>query len=365
MTAERPRLPYDPADIRERLQKRMRSLLDALGIREDIKGGLCTPRNPRRNDRKPGSFVIWCDPARDGCGSWCDYAIGRKGSVFDLVMYLGGLADWIDAYWWALDFLNLQRGVVRSADQARLDDERREADRKAASAKAASDQAARSRALLGDWLALAPIAGTLAEVYLRSARGIDLSRLARSPDALRFAPALDHLDEETGEVTTWPAMVALMTRGSAAAALHRTWLAPDGLGKAPVAKAKKMRGPTKGAAIRLARGPTGLSPPAAAKAGKRGPLAIGEGIETALTVAAARPDYRVWAAGSLNAMRGFDWPDCASAIVLLRDNDWGDQARAEFDRVEAHWRAQAAGRPVVVAASKAGSDFNDMVREAK
>lgn len=362
MTADRRALPFPPSEIRERLQKRMRGLLDALGIRDAIAGGLCVPLNPRRTDRKPGSFVIWC--AGDAAGAWCDYAIDRKGSVYDLIMYLEGLQDWIDAYWWALRFLELERGTIRTADQRRLDDERRAADRKAEEARAAKLTEEKSAVLFKTWLGLTPIPGTLARTYLREARGIDLARLDRLPGALRFAPALEHIDQETGEVTSWPAMVAAMTRGRNVVALHRTYLAPDGLGKAPVAQAKKMIGPARGSAIRLALGPTRMTPDKAAMAGRRGPLAIGEGIETCLTVAVAKPNYRVWAAGSLAAMGGFDWPDCASAVVLLRDNDWKPQAQAAFARVEAHWRGQAKGRPVVVAASASGSDFNDVVRGA-
>jgi hypothetical protein len=173
---------------------------------------------------------------------------------------------------------------------------------------------------------------------------------------------VDHHDSDTGEVTRWPCMVSAMTRGSKFAAVHRTWLAPDGSGKAPVDKPKKMAGPARGAAIRLSSGPSGLSPAKASAAGVRGPLAIGEGIETTLTVAAACPAYRAWAAGSLSLMGLLDWPDCVSAVVLLRDNDWKPEAIKAFHQVERHWRAQAAGRPVEVVASAVGSDFNDWAR---
>ena len=40
--------------------------------------------------------------------------------------------------------------------------------------------------------------------------------------------------------------------------------------------------------------------------------------------------------------------------MLLRDNDWNKpQAQAAFDQVERHWRTQARGRPLVVAAPPA------------
>ena len=88
-----------------------------------------------------------------------------------------------------------------------------------------------------------------------------------------------------------------------------------------------------------------------------------EGIEDALTLAIARPDCRVWAAGSLSLMGLLDWPGCASAVVLAADNDWDKpEAVAAFERVEAHWRAQANGRPVAVIRAALGKDFNDMAR---
>jgi hypothetical protein len=182
--------------------------------------------------------------------------------------------------------------------------------------------------------------------------------------ALRFDPACDHYDEDTGEITTWPAMVAAMNRGKPVCALHTTWLTPDGLGKAPVNKPKKMRGPLAAGniAIRLGSGPSGLSPTAAMKVGRLDALGIGEGIETTATVAVARPDMRWWAAGSLSLMGMMDWPECAKAVVLLQDNDWKPEAQASFREVVAKWRGMAKGRPVEVAASRYGNDFNDWVR---
>ncbi len=190
-----------------------------------------------------------------------------------------------------------------------------------------------------------------------------MDRLARAPEALRWCAAAEWIDPETGEVIEWRnRMVSAMTRGKALTGLHLTQLKPDGSGKAEVAKAKLMFGSVRGAAIRLSKGPTGLSPTKAAAAGKRGPLAVGEGIETCLTVAAARGDYRVWAAGSLSLMGLLDWPPCASAVVLLAENDWKPEARKAFEAVRAHWQAQAKGRPVEAAASAVGSDFNDWAR---
>jgi hypothetical protein len=362
--SDRAPLPYEPADVRRRLQDRLHDLLPRLGIDDRLRGKVLLTRNPRRpeNTRK-GNFAIWL--TGEGAGSWKDYGLAgdTRGDVFQLIEYLAKLNSWIDSYWWALDFLNLQRGQVRSADQAKLDRERVEAERKAREMKRQAQDERRSRSLFSSWLKLPEsIADTPVETYLRDARGIPMERLG-SPKfrlaALRYAVRLEHVDQDTGEVTYWPAMVAAMTLGLTVTGLHRTWLAPDGRGKAPVHMPKKMVGRTSGAAIRLTTGPSGQNPSRAARKGIVGPLAIGEGIETSLTVAAAVPEWRVWAAGSVSHMGLLAWPACADRVILLRDNDWKPEAREAFDRVAEHWRRQARGRRVDVAASEVGKDFND------
>jgi hypothetical protein len=361
-------LPFEPRLVRERLQARILELLARLGFRDKLDAvGRMWPLNPMRADRRSGSFVIWT--RGEGAGAWKDYAAPDfHGDVFDLIRETQKLASWRDAYWWALDFLGLDRRAVRTLDQAQADRQRAALDRAVAERKALEADSEASRALFGRWLAMPTIIGTLAETYLREARGIPLDRLAHFPGALRFAAALQHVDDETGEVTHWPAMVAAMTRGTRIAGLHRTWLARDGSGKAPVSRPKMMLGPVRGAAIRLAPGPTGLSPSAAAAAGVASDrLALGEGIETCLTIAAAWPRFRVWAAGSLSLMGCLDWPACVRDVTLLRDNDWHSaDARRAFDVVEAHWRAlgDEAGGDVFVRSSPVGSDFNDAVRVA-
>lgn len=357
---ERRPLPYAWAEVRGRLQGELLRLLPALGIKDQPRGGVVTPLNPTRRDRRPGSFVIWTDP--DAAGGWRDYATGEHGDVLDLVLYLQRLHGRIDAYWWALEFLGLDRGQVRTADAERQDRERADRERKAAAARAEAAEARQSSGLWESWRRMAPIAGTAAETYLREARGIDLSRLSKLPSSLRFSPALEHIDSDTGEVSVWPCMVAAMVAGDRVTGLHRTWLANDGSAKAPVVKPKKMIGRARGAAIRLTRGGSGLPLSKAMKLGRCEPLLIGEGIETTLTCAVARPDYRAWAAGSLSLMGLLEWPQSASAVILLRDNDWKVEASAAFDRVAAHWATLANGRPLKVVSSAIGSDFNDWAR---
>jgi hypothetical protein len=366
---DRRELPYSWSEVKGRLQRDILGVLERFGIAERAAGPVIQPLNPTRADRKPGSFCIWVRETKGGggIGAWHDYATGEKGDIFDLVAYLGRLQGKMDVYWWALDHLNLGRGTVRTKEQAQQDIERVNRDRLAREAKATEAELANGEKLLKRWLEMKPLAGTLGETYLIEARRLPLDRLPEPRDkrlgALRFTPELEHVDEDTGEVTAWPAIVSAMARGTkGVTALHRTWLAPDGSGKAPVAKPKKMIGSTRGASIRLTKGKGGYTPGEAEKRGERGFLILGEGIETSLSVALALPDYRAWSAGSLTLMGLIEWPAYVSGVVLLQDNDWGEQARAAFHKVEAHWRSQAAGRPVKVAAAWEGSDWNDVAR---
>lgn len=364
--SERRQLPHDPRDVRKQLQARLPSLLPALGIADRPKGGLVTPRNPTRKDRHPGSFVIWT--GGEAAGGWQDYATAEKGDVFDLIIYLQGLARWIDGYFWALEFLGLGRGEIRTSDQAKLDRERAERDQKAAEARAGAEKDAKAAKAKGFWLGCAPLApGDLAWTYLTQARGLPLGAAKVPPfNALRFHPALEHIDQDgTGEITEWPAMVSAMSHwdGGAIRGLHRTYLAADGMGKAPVPNAKKMMGVASGCAVRISKGAGNLSPEVAGTKGVTCPLIITEGIEDGLTAAIARPGDRVWAAGSLSLMGKLGWPACASGVVLVADNDWDKpQAVAAFETVEAHWRGMAQGRPLKVVRAQVGKDLNDWAR---
>ena len=366
---EKRELPYSWSEVKTLLQRDILGVLERFGIRQKANEAIVQPLNPTRNDRNPGSFCIWVRDIKGsgGVGAWHDYATGDKGDLFDLIAYLGRLQGKMDIYWWSLDHLRLAKGTIRTKAQAQQDQERIDRDRLAREAKATEAELANGEKLLSHWLACKPLAGSLGETYLIEARRLPLDRLPENREdrlsALRFAPDLEHKDQVTGEVTSWPCIVSAMARGTkGVTALHRTWLAPDGSGKAPVAKPKKMKGSTRGASIRLTRGEGGLTPSQAIKKGQRAPLILGEGIETALSVAIALPDYRAWSAGSLTLMGLIEWPEYVTGVVLLRDNDWGEQAKAAFERVEAHWRAQAMGRPVKVAGAWAGSDWNDVAR---
>lgn len=212
----------------------------------------------------------------------------------------------------------------------------------------------RGNAALALFLRACPsLAGTPAAAYLL-ARGIDLAALGRQPRALRFHPSL--YNRESGR--SWPALLAAVSDGAGAhTATHRTWLARDAAGvwrKAPLREPKMSLGRVRGGSIRLWRGgsrrPLAEAPPDE-------PVVIAEGIETALSVAAACPHLRVLAAVSLGNIGAVWLPEQVRTVIIAADNDMGSAAQRELQRaVNLHL---AAGREVRLARSPVGKDFND------
>jgi hypothetical protein len=159
------------------------------------------------------------------------------------------------------------------------------------------------------------------------------------PATIRFHAGLKH---PTGGI--WPAMVALVTRGTddVPLAIHRTFLARDGAGKAPIASQKMMLGPCRGGAVRLGA-PADV-------------LMVGEGIETCLAAmqATGRP---AWAALSISGLRALNLPETAREVIVLAD---GDDPGEEAAR-EAALRWKREGRSVRIARPPRGADFNDLL----
>ena len=185
------------------------------------------------------------------------------------------------------------------------------------------------------WHDAQPIAGTLAETYLR-ARGIS----CQLPRTLRFHPDAWH----GPTARRWPAMVAAV-QGAGAAAVHRTWLRPDGTGKAPIEPAKAMLGSTQGGAVRLS---DGLSR-----------LVVCEGIETALSLSCGILDApaAIWAALSTSGIRGLRLPARPGRLTIAPDGD-GPGREAAHALAE---RAHGLGWQVGILDPGDGADFNDIL----
>jgi hypothetical protein len=205
---------------------------------------------------------------------------------------------------------------------------------RAATSQPDRDDGKCSKAALAIWLSAISADGSLVETYLAS-RGLHLP----PPPTLRFHAGLKH---PSGGI--WPAMVALVTRGSndTLLAIHRTFLSCDGGGKAPVDPQKMLLGPCRGGAVRL--GPPGDV------------LMVGEGIETCIAAMLATRNP-AWAALSTSGLRTLDLPREIRHVIVLADGDDPGEAAARC----AALRWQHGGRRVRIARPPHGLDFNDLL----
>jgi hypothetical protein len=185
------------------------------------------------------------------------------------------------------------------------------------------------------WRASVPIAGTLAETYLRETRKLILPPDI-SPRVLRF-----HSDCPFGPGERHPCLIALYqdVRTDKPTAIMRTALTADGR-----KVDRKALGPVGGAAIKLTHDiAVGTA------------IAIGEGLESTLAGIAfgLRP---AWALGSAGAIAKFPVLAGIEVLTVLGENDGGANERAYRECGE---RWDAAGREVFIARPPVGKDLAD------
>lgn len=300
-------------------------------------------------DGSPGSSLkIWRSGPKQG--EWSDFSAGTGGRPLQLVIaspFAGG-GDAGAGIRWAARFLGQDADEAPAARAAREAYAARQ--RQAREAAAAADQAAKRRSAKALFLAGTPIAGTLAEAYLR-ARAIDLRALPRQPGALRFHPAL--LCPESGVMR--PGLIAAVSGADGFLTVHRTFLRGDGLAKAAMSDPKRSYSAFHGGCIALWRGDSG-------RALKDMPdgewLAASEGVEDGLSIALAEPALRVVAAVALgNLGRMFVPKQCGGVYWHRHRGDAPEAERAYAVQCEQLERRGIALREVW--APGAAKDFNE------
>src|SRR3954467_1630307 len=195
---------------------------------------------------EPGrSMAVHLSGAKSGV--WKDWAADIGGEPLDLVAQVLFRGDKMQAVRWSRAWLGLDNIDLTSFEQRRCQDEKRRE-------KASEDDRRRKRRALAIFLEAQPnLSGTVAATYLAS-RAIDLEQLGRQSRALRFHPSL--WNKETKR--HWPALVAaIVDPNGRMVAVHRTWLMPDGSGKAPLRDPKMTLGRYAGGMIPLWRGASG------------------------------------------------------------------------------------------------------------
>lgn len=277
-------------------------------------------------DNSPGSslYVRLTGPTcgKGAAGKWTDAATGEHGDLLDLIaanLNLSTLRDTLDE---ARRFLSLPRPEPPAREPQ-------------IQAPRGSPEAARRLWAMGQ-----PIAGTLAERYL-SARG--LTGL-RSVSTLRFHSRCYYWQESADAEdapNAWPALLAKVTdTAGTLTGVHRTWLDPQTAEKAPLDPNRKAMGNLLGHAVRIGS-PTDI-------------LAIGEGLETMLSLRLALAGLPIAAALSGNHLAAFDPPADLRRLYVAIDND--EAGRTAFaalaDRFEGGHLQLLPLRPML-------DDFND------
>jgi hypothetical protein len=295
----------------------------------------------------PGrSLYVRLDGAR---GRWTDAATGQYGDLLDLIAAAHGLDSVAEAMDEARRFFgrpSTRKRGARSMPSAPFPRSSRSATGGAFSRRTALTAVPTGTAQAARRLfqRSSPIAGTIAETYLR-ARGI-----AATPDmtALRFHPCCWYRPEAGSPKDardTWPALIAAVTdQDGAVTGVQRTWLDPSGVAKAPVAVPRRAMGHLLGHAVRF---------------GTAGDvMAAGEGIETVLSLRGFMPTLPLAAALSAAHLAGMLFPPGLRRLYIVRDNDpAGQRASATLTA-----RAQAGGVEAMTLVS-ALKDFNDDLRQ--
>jgi phage/plasmid primase-like uncharacterized protein len=182
-----------------------------------------------------------------------------------------------------------------------------------------------------------PIGRTLVETYL-GLRGIEVIHDAGGP---RYHPRCYYRPDGGSPAQKRPAMIAaVINLDGKITGAHRTWLAPDGSGKAAVDAPRRAMGNLLGHAVRFG---------AAADV-----LAVGEGIETVLSLRLALPAMAMAAALSAGHLAALLLPPTLRRLYIARDADAaGDMALAALTE-----RAAAAGIEALALSPRLG-DFNE------
>ena len=235
------------------------------------------------------------------------------------------------------------RGLIGDGDDRRSP-ERVEAQRRRDEAVAATERERirrrieQARALYGRGV---DATGTPVETYLHS-RGITIP----VPPVLRFVRYCPHRNGGY-----YPAMAAAVIYvDGEQIGVHKTFLRPDGSGKADLPKPEQREscGILKAGAVRLASHCAGKA------------LLVGEGIESTL---AAMQMFGLpgWAALSATGIEALDLPDEIHEVTIVADNDANGVGYAAALTAYERWQGEGRGVGILMPPN-AGDDFNDVLQ---
>lgn len=312
--------PLDFAAVNGRLLSALPSL-----VAQWLPGGRLHGRewlacNPRRADRRPGSFKV-----NVATGKWADFATGESGgdpvSLYAYLFTAGRQGEAARELAGEGAFKNR----VSTCPPAKA----------ANPAKVLSHEAARVETARAIYAAAKPLPGTPAEAYL-SLRGL-------RPGA-GWAPLRAALLPYRGD--GWhPTLVApVRALSGQLTGIQRTYLTRTGR-KIGEDNPKLSLGIVRGGAIRLGE-------PA-------GELMLCEGLEDGLSLAQELAGAAIWVAAGAGMMAAVCVPDDVSSIVIAADNDEAGEAAAQR---AAEAFARPGRRVSIMRPDPAFKDWNDQLR---
>ena len=251
-----------------------------------------------RNAPGRSMFVRLCGPdsGPGAAGHWSDAATAEFGDLLDVIRESCGFIDFRDVAEEARRFLSLPGAKSGQSPTPAC-----------TPVPSGSPEAARRLIAMSH-----PIRRTLVETYLGN-RGI---AWVHDTGTLRYHPRCTYRPCDGASDQRRPAMIAAVTDlGGRITGVHRTWLARDGSGKAPVDTPRRAMGNLRGHAVRFGT--------------VDDVLAVGEGIETMLSLRMALPEMAMAAALSAGHLAALVLPPTLRRLYIARDADAaGDMALA-------------------------------------
>ncbi len=244
----------------------------------------------RRNTKGRSLYLRLKGPSSGAgaAGKWTDAATGEHGDLLDIIATAIGANRHADTLAEAERFLGSSHPTRSSEHRSR------------------GSAAARL------FSAGAPIACTPVATYLRS-RGIDPTLAA---DPLRFHPNCHYRAPNAHQLLALPTMLAAVTdNANRITGLLRTYLSADGSQKAPIDAPRRAMGALAGNGVRF-------GPPADV-------MAVGEGIETILSLRMAMPAMSMIAALSATHLGALIAPSVLRRLYIAVDRDAAGRAAAE------------------------------------
>lgn len=246
---------------------------------------------------------------RGAAGKWTDAATGDHGDLLDIIAIARSTRSMRETLDEARHFLSLPMPDPDPEPRWRRP------------AKAPSGTPEAAGRLFGG---SASIIGSIVQAYLGTRAIADL----RTGDALRFKPGCYYRPSKKdapGTRAAWPAMIAAVTDlDGRLTGVHRTWLDPAALDKAPVAYPRRAMGLLLGNGVRF---------------GRAGPVMVaGEGIETMLSLRQLTPAMPAIAGLSGAHLAALLFPPELRRLYVARDDD---SAGAAADKTLAERAAEA------------------------